>query len=49
MENNVELIAQCEKKAKQWLAPAFDAETRREVQSSGRVACAVLWGRVPTE
>lgn len=32
MENNVELIAQCEKKAKQWLAPAFDAETRREVQ-----------------
>lgn len=33
MENNVELIAQCEKKAKQWLAPAFDAETRREVQA----------------
>ena len=25
MENNVELIAQCENKAKQWLAPAFDA------------------------
>lgn len=33
MENNVELIAQCEKKAKQWLAPAFDAETRQEVQA----------------
>ena len=33
MENNAELIAQCEKKAKQWLAPAFDAETRREVQA----------------
>lgn len=33
MENNVELIAQCEKKAKQWLAPAFDAEIRREVQA----------------
>jgi phosphoglucomutase len=33
MENNVELISQCETKAKQWLSPAFDAETRKSVQS----------------
>ena len=33
MENNVELIAQCEAKAKQWLSPAFDEETRKEVQA----------------
>lgn len=33
MENNAELIAQCEKKAKQWLNPAFDAETRQSVQA----------------
>ena len=31
MDNNTELIAQCEQKARQWLAPAFDEETRREV------------------
>ena len=32
MENNAELIAQCEAKAKQWLSPSFDEETRLEVQ-----------------
>ena len=32
MENN-ELIAQCEARAKEWLSPAFDEETRKEVQS----------------
>ncbi|HCN53091.1 MAG TPA: phosphoglucomutase [Prevotella sp.] len=32
MENNAELIAQCEAKAKQWLDPAFDAQTRKDVQ-----------------
>ena len=29
MENNAELIAQCEAKAKKWLSPAFDAETQK--------------------
>lgn len=33
MENNVELIAQCEQKAKQWLTPAFDQETQNEVKA----------------
>lgn len=33
MESNVELIAQCEARAKQWLTPAFDEETRKEVQA----------------
>jgi len=33
MENNVQLIAQCEALAKQWLTPAFDEETRKEVQA----------------
>jgi phosphoglucomutase len=33
MENNKELIAQCEAKAKQWLDPAFDADTRKAVQA----------------
>ena len=33
MENNAELIAQCEAKARQWLSPAFDEETRRQVQA----------------
>ena len=33
MENNNELIAQCEARAKQWLTPAFDEETRSEVQA----------------
>lgn len=32
MENNAELIAQCETKAKQWLSPSFDEKTRQEVQ-----------------
>ena len=33
MENNAQLIAQCEAIAKEWLAPAFDEETRKEVQA----------------
>ena len=33
MENNAQLIAQCEAIAKQWLSPAFDEETRKEVQA----------------
>ncbi len=33
MANNAELIAQCEQKAKQWLAPAFDEETQNEVKA----------------
>ena len=32
MENN-QLIAQCEARAKEWLSPAFDEETRKEVQA----------------
>ena len=32
MENNAELIARCEAKAKQWLSPSFDEKTRQEVQ-----------------
>ena len=32
MENNSNLIAQCIEKAQQWLSPAFDEETRRQVQ-----------------
>lgn len=32
MENNAELIAQCEVKAKQWLSPSFDEETRQSVK-----------------
>lgn len=32
MENNSQLIAQCEAKAKQWLSPAFDEETRKQVE-----------------
>ncbi len=32
MENNLELIAQCEAKAKQWLSPVFDAETQAAVK-----------------
>ena len=31
MENNAQLIAQCEARAKEWLSPAFDEETRKEV------------------
>lgn len=33
MENNAQLIAQCEAKAKQWLSPAFDEETRKSVEA----------------
>ncbi|MBR0049442.1 MAG: phospho-sugar mutase [Prevotella sp.] len=33
MENNAQLIAQCEARAKQWLSPAFDEETRNQVQA----------------
>ena len=33
MENNQKLIAQCEARAKQWLTPAFDEDTRKEVQA----------------
>ena len=33
MANNEQLIAQCEERAKQWLTPAFDEETRKEVQA----------------
>ena len=33
MADNAQLIAQCEAKAKEWLSPAFDEETRKEVQA----------------
>ncbi len=33
MANNAELIAQCEQKAKQWLTPAFDEETKNDVKA----------------
>lgn len=33
MENNQTLIAECESKAKQWLSPAFDEETRSAIES----------------
>ena len=33
MGNSAQLIAQCEALAKQWLTPAFDEETRKEVQA----------------
>ena len=33
MENNAALIAQCEERAKQWLSPSFDEETRKAVQA----------------
>ena len=32
MENNAQLIAQCEAKAEQWLAPELDEQTRKEVK-----------------
>ena len=32
MDNNKDLIAQCEAKAKEWLSPDFDIETRNSVQ-----------------
>ena len=33
MADNAQLIAQCEARAKEWLSPAFDEETREEVQA----------------
>lgn len=33
MENNADLIAQCTAKAQQWLSPAFDEKTRKEVEA----------------
>ncbi len=33
MENNAALIAQCEAKAKAWISPSFDEQTRNEVQA----------------
>ena len=33
MADNAQLIAQCEAVAKEWLSPAFDEETRKEVQA----------------
>ena len=33
MDNNQTLIAQCEGKAKQWLSPAFDKETRSAIEA----------------
>lgn len=33
MSNNQSLIAQCEEKARQWLSPAFDEETRSAVEA----------------
>lgn len=33
MENNTDLIALCEAKAKQWLSPVFDAETQKSVKT----------------
>ena len=44
MENNQKLIAQCEARAKQWLTPAFDEDTRNEVQA----VCVALWVSVLT-
>lgn len=33
MENNAALIAQCEARAKAWLSPSFDEQTRKDVQA----------------
>ena len=33
MANNAELIKQCEERAQQWLTPAFDEATRKEVKA----------------
>ena len=30
MADNAQLIAQCEARAKEWLTPAFDEETRKK-------------------
>ena len=44
MADNAQLIAQCEARAKEWLSPAFDEETRKEVQA----VSAVSWVLVRT-
>ena len=36
MADNAQLIAQCEARAKEWLSPAFDEETRKEVTGNAR-------------
>lgn len=33
MDNNTQLIAQCEAKAQQWLSPAFDGDTQKAVKA----------------
>ena len=33
MENNNELIASCEAKAKEWLSPSFNEETQKAVRA----------------
>lgn len=33
MENNAQLVAQCEAKAQQWLSPSFDEETQKSVKA----------------
>jgi len=33
MDNNAQLIAQCEAKAQQWLSPSFDEETQKAVKA----------------
>lgn len=33
MENNLQLIAQCEERAKKWLSPSFDENTRNAVKA----------------
>ena len=33
MADNAQLIAQCEARAKEWLAPAFDEETSKDVKA----------------
>ena len=43
MANNTELISQCEAKAKQWLSPAFDEETRKEVEAKLRQKTKQNW------
>ena len=41
MENNAELIKQCEARAQKWLSPAFDEETRnkfRQILTIGKIS-----------
>ena len=45
MENNSELIALCEAKAKQWLTPVFDADTQKAVKEiAGKVEAVLVIG-----